>query len=123
MVGYIQFTSGDGSTMLVEVEEGEVLSQKGVQKAGLREMVNKQVAEARTSFEDAIQQVIRYNAQAFMQAVDGLPALPDEAEITFGLKITGEAGNVAVGRVGGEANYMIRLTWKRETKDKEQNEH
>ena len=49
MVGYIQFTSDDGSTMLVEVEEGEIVSQKGVQKAGLREMVSKQVAEAHTN--------------------------------------------------------------------------
>lgn len=123
MADYIQFTSGDGSSMLVEVEEGEIVSQKGVQKAGLREMVGKQVAEARTSFEDAIQQAIRYNAQTFMLAVHSLSALPDEAEITFGLKITGEAGNVAVGRVGGEVNYMIRLTWTRETQDKEQHEH
>ncbi|SRR6266496_5063628 len=119
MADYIQFISADGSTMLVEVEEGEVSSQKGVQKAGLRDMVGKQVAVAQTSFEDAIQQVIRYNAQAFMQAVRGLTVLPNEAEITFGLKITGQAGNVAVGQVGGEANYMIRLTWKREAKDKE----
>jgi len=123
MADYIQFTSDDGSSMLVEVEEGEIVSQKGVQKAGLREMVGKQVAEARTSFEDAIQQAIRYNAQTFMLAVHSLSALPDEAEITFGLKITGEAGNVAVGQVGGEVNYMIRLTWTRETQDKEQHEH
>lgn len=39
------------------------------------------------------------------------------AEMTFGLKATGEAGYeaAAVARAGGEATYTITLTWKRET--------
>ncbi len=116
MTDYIQFTSPDGNSMLVEVEEDEISSQQGVQKAGLREMASKTIAVAQTSFEHAVQQVIRYNAQVFLQSVTSLPLLPSEAEITFGLKITGEIGNVAVTKAGGEANYTIRLTWKRETK-------
>ena len=123
MADYIQFTSADGNTMLVEVDEGELSSQQGVQKAGLREMAGKTVAVAQTSFEHAIQQAMRYNAQVFLQSVVSLPILPSEAEITFGLKITGEIGNVAVGKAGGETNYTIRLTWKRETKGTPQDEH
>jgi hypothetical protein len=123
MADYIQFTSANGNKLLVEIEEGEVSSQKGVQKAGLREMASKTVAEAQTSFENAIQQAIQYNAQVFLQSVLGMPILPGEAEITFGLKITGEIGNVAVAKAGGEANYTIRLTWKRETKGTPQDEH
>jgi hypothetical protein len=34
-------------------------------------------------------------------------------EITFGLKATGEAGNLAVGKVAGESNYQVRMLWKR----------
>lgn len=123
MADYIQFTSGDGNSLLVEVDEGEVSSQQGIQKAGLREMAGKSVAVAQTSFEQAIQQAMRYNAQVFLQSVVNLPILPSEAEITFGLKITGEVGNVAVGKVGGETNYTIRLIWKRETKGTPQDEH
>jgi len=123
MADYIQFTSGDGNSLLVEVDEGEVVSQQGIQKAGLREMAGKSVAVAQTSFEHAIQQAMRYNAQVFLQSVVNLPILPSEAEITFGLKITGEVGNVAVGKAGGETNYTIRLTWKRETKGTPQDEH
>jgi len=104
---------------MVEVEEEALPSPQGVQKAGLREMVGKQVAEARTSLEDVFQQAIRYNAQAFIASVRSLPTLPNEAEMTFGLKITGQAGNVAVGQVGGEVNYLIKLTWKREMKDQD----
>jgi Trypsin-co-occurring domain 1 len=123
MADYIQFTSADGNTLLVEVDEGEVSSQQAIQKAGLREMAGKSVAVAQTSFEHAIQQVMQYNAQVFLQSVVNLPILPSEAEITFGLKITGEVGNIAVGKAGGETNYTIRLTWKRETKGTPQDEH
>jgi Trypsin-co-occurring domain 1 len=123
MADYIQFTSADGNSLLVEVDEGEVSSQQGIQKAGLREMAGKSVAVAQTSFENAIQQAMRYNAQVFLQSVVSLPILPSEAEITFGLKITGEVGNVAVGKAGGETNYTIRLTWKREIKGTPQDEH
>ena len=123
MADYIQFTSADGNTMLVEVDEGEVSSQQAIQKAGLREMAGKSVAVAQTSFENAIHQAMQYNAQVFLQSVVNLPILPSEAEITFGLKITGEVGNIAVGKAGGETNYTIRLTWKRETKGTPQDEH
>jgi len=116
MADYIKFISEDGNSLLVEVDEGEVSSQQAIQKAGLREMAGKSVAMAQTSFEQAIQQAMRYNAQVFLQSVVNLPILPSEAEITFGLKITGEVGNVAVGKAGGETNYTIRLIWKRETK-------
>ncbi len=119
MADYIQFVSADGSTILVEVDEGEISSTKAIQKAGLREIASKQIAIAQNSFQDAIEQAISHNAEAFIQVISGLAVLPHEAEITFGLKITGEAGNVAVGKIGGEANYTIKLTWQRETKDKE----
>lgn len=117
MADYIQFTSPDGNSMLVEVEEDEISSQQGIQKAGLREMAGKTIAVAQTSFEHAIQQTIRYNAQVFLQSIASLQQLPNEAEITFGLKITGEIGNVAITKAGGETNYTIRLTWKRDTKE------
>ena len=117
MSDYIQFVAPDGNTVLVEVEEEEVSPQKGgIQKAGLAEAAGKIVAKAQTSFEDAMQRTIRANAQVFLQSVLGLSILPSEAEISFGLKITGEAGNIAVAKAGSEANYAIRLTWKREAK-------
>jgi hypothetical protein len=33
-------------------------------------------------------------------------------EISFGLKATGEAGNVAIGKAGSEANFTVKLVWK-----------
>jgi hypothetical protein len=115
MAGYIEFQSAEGS-VLVEVDEEETSQKGGIQKAGLREMASKSVAIAQTSFENAIHAAICCNAQVFLNSVLALSPLPSEAEISFGLKMTGEAGNVAVGKVGGETNYAIRLTWKREAK-------
>jgi hypothetical protein len=123
MANYVQFISADGSKMLVEVAESEVQSQGGVQKAGLKDAIGKRIAVAGTSFEDAIKHAIQYNAQAFIQSVSSLQIMPSEAAIIFGLKVTGEMGNIAVGQVGGEANYTVTLTWKQQTKDRKQDEH
>jgi hypothetical protein len=62
--------------------------------------------------------LVRYNAQALIQAVQSLPTPPTEVEITFGIKATGEVGNVAVAKAGGESNYTIKLVWKSQSKDK-----
>ena len=118
MANYIQFALPDDQVLLVEVAEGEVTSSaRGIQRAGLKEIVSKQVAEARTSFEEAIQKAIRYNAEAFIQALQGLSEKPAEAEMNFALKFTGELGNIAVGQIGSEVNYEIKLTWKQDTGD------
>ena len=34
-----------------------------------------------------------------------------EMEVTFGLVMTGEVGNVAVGKAGAESNYTVTLKW------------
>jgi hypothetical protein len=57
---------------------------------------------------------VRENAQALIDKVKQLSDPPDEVEVAFGLKATGELGNLAVAKVGAEANYTVKLTWKRE---------
>ena len=122
MAHYVQYSiPGTDQTMLVEVSEDEGSQfptiQEGIQKAsGLEGLMGPVISKAKTSFEDAIQQVLSYNAQVFIQSVANIPIQPSEAEITFGFKITGEAGNIAIGKIGGESNYEVRLTWKRDAK-------
>ena len=43
---------------------------------------------------------------------------PDEVEVTFGLKATGEVGNFAMAKVGTEASCTVTLTWKRKEESK-----
>ena len=114
MTRYIQFTADDGGIILLEAEDEEVLTQKGVVKAGLKEKVQEAVVQAQATFEEAIMDTVGRNADAFIQTLRALPDPPDEAEITFGLKGTGEAGNAAVAKAGAEGNYTVKLIWKQE---------
>jgi hypothetical protein len=114
MTRYIQFTTADGNTMLVEVEGEEIDPQRGVVKAGLGEKVREGVVKAQATFEGAIMDAVRRNADAFIGKMDELSRPPDVAEISFGLKATGETGNIAIAKAGAEANYSVKLVWKRE---------
>lgn len=120
MTDYIQFTTEDGATISVEAAEEETV-EPGVVKAGLKEEAEKAVAEAKVSFERGLE-IVRYNADAFIKKVRGLHDPPNEVEMTFGLKATGEVGNFAVAKAGAEANYTVKLTWKREEDNKEAEE-
>lgn len=111
MTPYIQFQTEDGGIILVEVEEAEAY-QPGVVKAGLREWTGEAVAQASATFEEGLE-VVRRNAAAFIKKLRGLSDPPDEIEVTFGLKATGELGNFAVAKAGAEASYTVKLKWKR----------
>jgi Trypsin-co-occurring domain 1 len=118
MARYIQFETGDedGSVVLIEVEEEDLeTTSGGTVKAGLKNVVKGTVAIAAKPFEAAIRTAIRYNVKGLISAVRGLPDPPTEIEITFGLKATGEASNIAVGKAGTEANYNVKLVWKQPT--------
>jgi hypothetical protein len=44
---------------------------------------------------------------------------PDEMEVSFSLKASGELGNIAIGKAGAEANYTVTLRWRKEEKKEE----
>jgi hypothetical protein len=93
----------------VEVEESE----PGFAKGGrLGETVEETVEEIQVRFEDAMN-AVRQNAQVIIGKVRGLADPPDELEVTFGLKAAGELGNFAVAKASAEANYTVKMTWKR----------
>lgn len=115
MTQYIQFTDQDGSTLLIETDETEVFSEEGIVKAGLNEMSGKVITSAQTLLEKALGDAISTNARALLQAVRNLSTQnqPESMEVSFALKATGEVGNVAVVKGSAEANYTVKLTWKR----------
>jgi hypothetical protein len=114
MTRYIQFQTDDADnfSILVEVDQQEVIPPPGLVKAGIQKNLEGAIAMAQTTFAAAIKGVIQHNVQAFIEAVHSLPEPPTEVEITFGLKATGEMGNVAIGKTGGEVNYTVKLAWK-----------
>lgn len=119
MTSYLRLACGDGDAadVLVEVDASGSLPVGGEQNAGLRQWARDQageaVAVAQSGFEEAVRRAVSVNARAFLAAADALDKPPAEMEITFGLKATGEAGNLAVGKVAGESNYQVRMVWRR----------
>lgn len=112
MPGYLQFDTEDGSFILVETEVEEISPPQGTQKAGLKEKVHAAVAVAQETFERAFMQVLRCNARVLVSVIKSLEDPPQEAEITFGLKATGEVGNFVITKATGEMNYGIKLVWR-----------
>jgi hypothetical protein len=113
MPNYIQFETEDGAAILVEVA-AEELEEPGVVPAGATE---KAIAKAQATFEQGLE-LVRHNANAFIRKLKDLSDPPNEVEMSFGLKATGEVGNFAVAKAGAEANYTVKLTWKRNEEDK-----
>jgi len=119
MTSYLRLACGDGEAadVLVEVDGSGSLPVAGEQNAGLRQWAQGQASEAvavaQSGFEEAVRRAVSVNARAFLAAADALEEPPAEMEITFGLKATGEVGNLAVGKVAGESNYQVRMVWRR----------
>jgi hypothetical protein len=118
MAQYIRFDDSQGTVsndgVLIEVDEAEVAFPGGPVKAGVVDRVEETVVQAQATFQGALERVVRQNSQALIQSVRNLAESPNEVEITFGLKATGEVGNFAIAKGGAEANLTVRLLWQRE---------
>lgn len=108
MSRYVEFDLPDGSTVVIESDGPD----GGVVKAGLGEVAER----ARESFEQAVENA-RKAALVIVDKVRGLYDSPDEVEVTFGLKASGELNTLAVAKAGIEASYSVKLTWKRGSRE------
>ena len=110
MSRYVQFTLPDGSTIVIESDERET----GVRKAGAGEVAER----ARETFEQAAENARKAALVILDKVRSGLADKPDEVEITFGLKASGELGSLVVAKAGVEASYSVKLTWKKAEADR-----
>lgn len=104
MATFVEYELEDGTTILVETTAPQT---SGITKAS-RDKVGNVIAQAGQKFEDAFASV-KKSAVIVRHQLEDMRA--DEVEVTFGLKATGEFGNFAIGQVGGEANYTVKLKW------------
>jgi hypothetical protein len=112
MAKYVKYQTDEGGTVLIEVAEEEPKVESGVTRAGRPgERVRDTVVDAQAKLGEAME-TVRLNAQTMIDKVKQLSDRPDEVEVTFGLKVMGELGNLAVAKAGAEANYTVTLTWK-----------
>ncbi|MCL4265787.1 MAG: hypothetical protein KJ069_21415 [Anaerolineae bacterium] len=90
-----------GGLILAEIDDSEDLS--GIELVGIREKLPT-FAEACAS--------LKRNADFILNVTGDLA--PDEVEISCGIKVGAEGGNVFWGlaKTSGEATYSITLKWK-----------
>ncbi len=105
MSRYVEFTLPDGSTVIMESDERET----GIIKAGAGDMLK----EAGEKFEQAADNARKAALVILEKLRSGLTDKPDEVEIAFGLKASGELGSLVVAKAGVEASYSVKLTWKK----------
>jgi hypothetical protein len=103
MATYVQYQLEDGTTVLVEVDEAK----GGVVQAS---RAGNAIIETQTQFKAALAS-IKGSMAALLDELRVLEV--EEASVKFGLKVIGEAGLIAVGKVGGEMNYEVTLRWKK----------
>ena len=94
----------DGSKVLIEVDsqerDGILLSEKGIAQ-DLKEEFQAVVNLAKTTALSAHYTYVNIPE----------PARPDELELTFGVKISSEAG-VVFARLASEGSFQITMRWK-----------
>ncbi len=104
MTQLVEFTVGDGETILVEVEDVGSDDLEPIAKTP-----GEIAARARRTFEQALDPLTPM-VKAIKGRLDGLTEPADEVSVKFSVKLNGQLGAVLTS-VGGEATYEITLTW------------
>ena len=108
MPQYVEFEMEDGGMVIFEVEEQPV-AQGGLVEAA-RPDIGAVVKKAGKTFDESVDQV-RRAASLIVNKLRTLSDPPDEMEVTFGLKASGELGNVVIAKGSVAAHYTVKLKW------------
>ena len=121
MSKYVEFPLEGGGSILIESTDEPSRASAGFLRDG---EAHGAADKAQQSF-DASVEAVRRSADLLVTKLRGLSTPPDELQVTFGLKASGELGGLTVAKTGAntEANFNIMLKWqKKEEKDKEKEE-
>ncbi len=125
MTKYVEFSFEDGGTILIETPDEPARPGSGFVRssAGVGEAASEWADKAQKTFDQSLVGV-RSSAEKLVKHLSALS--PDEMEVSFSLKATGElGGNLAIAKAGAEANYTVLLRWRKEKekeKEKEKDE-
>ena len=112
MASYVKFELEDGTVVYVESTD----TPKGASGFPLGTRGDHPSEQAAVSFEKSIQSVRKMAAALIKEMREGFVQSPDEVQVNFGLKASGEIGSLIVARGGMEANYNVMLRWASEEK-------
>jgi hypothetical protein len=100
----------EGSNVYIEVDESP--GQPGIAKAGLPDTIARTAGCAAEALREGLGTAIRANVEILAVALHDLTSAPDAVELSFGLKVSGDLGNVIITKISAEANYSVKLIWK-----------
>lgn len=112
MSKYIEFPLQDGGSIVIESADESEKGQAGFVRAGVDDKAKEAVEQVKETFDASLENV-RKSSEVLVKKLRALSEPPDEMEVSFSLKATGELGNLVVGKGGAEANYTVTLKWKR----------
>ena len=115
---YIEFPLEGGGSIFIESPDQQEKVQSGFVKAGLGDAAKEAAIQAGQSFDASVEN-IRKSAELLVNKLRAISSPPDEMSVSFGLKASGDLGNLAIGKVGAEANYAVTLKWRKDEKKKE----
>ena len=118
MSKYVEFPLEGGGSILIESPDEPAKAPTGLVPATRGESVKEMAEQARQSFDASVENV-RKSADLLVSKLRALSDPPDEMEVVFSLKASGELGNIAIGKAGAEANYSVTLRWRKEEKKEE----
>jgi hypothetical protein len=105
----IEFPLESGGTIVVETDEPVA---GGVGRAGRDGEIAEKAANTFESTLDRLQPL----TGALIDRLQDLARQPDQIEVQFGVKLSGSLGAI-IASASGEANYSVKLTWKRASGD------
>jgi hypothetical protein len=115
---YVEFSLEGGGSILIEGADEPARTSAGF----LRDGEHRAVADKAAQSFDASVEAVRRSADLLVTKLRDLSTPPNELQVTFNLKASGEMGGLAVGKSGGDANYSVTLKWQSHDK-KEDEEH
>ncbi len=105
MAELVRFALGETSSVIFEIDESE----QGIGQVGRHDG---KVRDLPTAFEDRLSAI--HDAAAKTLAVLRGNLDPHEVRLTFGIKMTAEAGAV-IARTAIEGNLGVEMLWKRDS--------
>jgi len=117
---YVEFPLEGGGSILIEAADEPSRASAGFLRDGDK---SAGAEKAQQSF-DASVEAVRRSADLLVTKLRDLSTPPDELQVNFNLKASGEMGGLTVGKAGADANYTVMLKWQKQApkddaKDKE----
>ena len=102
-----QFELEDGSTVLIEIDEPDSTA---IERVAVD--TGQMVYQAKETLDSALDKVKPVAQTVLSKLTSGLTTPADEVSVTFGLKLSADAG-VVFSSVGGEVTFEVSLTWQK----------